>query len=182
MTLHLSRWRCGRPLAAELVTRQKLDYDAKTASIQKGADTLKLTRGTDYGIQGVLYLAAQPYEKVTLLHDIARERGIPETYLAKIFQDLTKAGIVRSHRGAKGGFRLARPASDISLLQVIEALQGPIALNRCLDIRDVCGNSPTCPVHVVLEQAQAQLAKTLQAATFDQLGGSLEHSDTESRQ
>ena len=136
---------------------------------------MKLTRGTDYGIQGVLYLAGQPFDKVTLLHDIARERGIPETYLAKIFQDLTKAGIVRSHRGAKGGFQLARPASEISLLQVIEALQGPIALNRCLDIRDACGNSPTCPVHVVLEKAQAQLTATLQAAKMDQLGRSLEH-------
>ena len=138
---------------------------------------MKLTRGTDYGIQGVLYLAAQPYEQVTLLHDIARVRGIPETYLAKIFQDLTKAGIVRSHRGAKGGFRLARPASEISLLQVVEALQGPIALNRCLDIRDACGNSPTCPVHVVLARAQAQFVETLQAARMDQLGNSLEHSE-----
>ena len=136
---------------------------------------MKLTRGTDYGIQGVLFLAAQPYEKVTLLHDIARERNIPETYLAKIFQDLTKAGVVRSHRGAKGGFRLARPASEISLLQVIEALQGPIALNRCLDIRDACGNSPTCPVHVVLAKAQAQFVESLQAAKMDELGKSLEH-------
>jgi len=52
---------------------------------------LKLTRGTDYGLQGILYLATQPFEQVTLLHDIAKNQGIPETYLAKIFQDLTKA-------------------------------------------------------------------------------------------
>jgi len=167
--LWLTRYFCP------LVLSEELDYHMNSESTHEGADTLKLTRGTDYGIQGVLYLAAQPYEKVTLLHDIARERGIPETYLAKIFQDLTKAGIVRSHRGAKGGFCLARPASEISLLQVIEALQGPLALNRCLDIRDACGNSPTCPVHVVLEKAQAQLAATLHAAKMDQLGHSLEH-------
>jgi len=136
---------------------------------------LKITRGTDYGIQGVLYLATQPLEKITLLHEIAEKRGIPETYLAKIFQDLTKAGIVRSHRGAKGGFRLARSASEISLLQVVEALQGPLAMNRCLDIRDTCGNQPTCPVHRVLADAQRQFAATLDAARMDQLGGSLEH-------
>ena len=136
---------------------------------------MKLTRGTDYGIQGVLYLTTQPYERVTLLHEIAVKRGIPETYLAKIFQDLTKAGVVRSHRGAKGGFRLAHPASEISLLQVIEALQSPIALNRCLDISDACANSPTCPIHQVLARAQQQLVDTLEAAKLDQLGESLEH-------
>ena len=134
-----------------------------------GAGTLKLTRGTDYGIQGILYLATQPYEQVTLLHDIAKNQGIPETYLAKIFQDLTKAGLVRSHRGAKGGFRLAQPPSEISLRQVIEALQGPISLNRCLDIRDVCARSETCPVSQVLRKGQEQLLATLDAAKLDTL-------------
>ena len=130
---------------------------------------MKLTRGTDYGIQGILYLATQPYEQVTLLHDIAKNQGIPETYLAKIFQDLTKAGLVRSHRGAKGGFCLARPAAEITLRQVIEALQGPISLNRCLDIRDVCARSGKCPVSQVLHQAQEQLLAVLNAATLDTL-------------
>ena len=130
---------------------------------------MKLTRGTDYGIQGILYLATQPYEQVTLLHDIAKNQDIPETYLAKIFQDLGKAGLVRSHRGAKGGFCLARPAAEITLRQVIEALQGPISLNRCLDIRDSCPRSETCPVSKVLRKAQDQLLATLDAARLDTL-------------
>jgi Rrf2 family iron-sulfur cluster assembly transcriptional regulator len=130
---------------------------------------LKLTRGTDYGIQGILHLATRPCDRVTLLHDIAKSCEIPETYLAKIFQDLTKAGLVRSHRGAKGGFCLARPASDITLRQVIEALQGPISLNRCLDVTDVCGKADTCPVAEVLRKAQAQLLATLDEATLEGL-------------
>ncbi len=130
---------------------------------------MKITRGTDYGIQGILYLAKQPLEKVSLLQDVATQQNVPERYLAKIFQDLTKAGLIRSHRGAKGGFSLARPASQITLLQVIEALQGPISLNRCLDIREGCSNSNTCPVHQVLRKAQAQVVATLDEATLQTL-------------
>jgi len=130
---------------------------------------MKLTRGTDYGILGILYLAMQPFEKVTLLREIAESQDIPKSYLAKIFQDLSKEGLVRSRRGAKGGFCLARPASEITLRQVIEALQGPISLNRCLDVREVCPHLETCAVASVLRKAQDQLLKTLDAATLDVL-------------
>ncbi len=130
---------------------------------------MKLTRGTDYGIRGVLHLAMQPFEQVTLLRDVAEGQDVPESYLAKIFQDLSKAGLVRSHRGAKGGFSLARPASEITLRQVIEALQGPISLNRCLDVRDVCPRQDDCAVSLVLRKAQEQLLEALDAATLDAL-------------
>jgi Rrf2 family iron-sulfur cluster assembly transcriptional regulator len=130
---------------------------------------MKISRGTDYGIQGILYLARQPLDKVSLLHEVAQAQSMPESYLAKIFQDLAKAGLVRSHRGAKGGFSLARPSSQITLRQIIEALQGPISLNRCLDIREGCANSETCPVADVLRKAQRQMLATLDAATLDGL-------------
>ena len=128
-----------------------------------------ITRGTDYGILGILYLATRPLDKVTLLREVAQAQNVPETYLAKIFQELSKEGLVRSHRGAKGGFSLARPASDITLRQVIEALQGPISLNRCLDIREGCPKEEDCPVAEVLRTAQQQLLRSLDAATFDKL-------------
>jgi Rrf2 family iron-sulfur cluster assembly transcriptional regulator len=134
-----------------------------------GGDTVKLTRGTDYGIRGILYLAMRPFQQVTLLREIATSQDLPETYLAKIFQDLNKAGLVRSHRGAKGGFSLARPASEITLRQVIEGLQGPISLNRCLDVREVCPHEEHCAISLVLRQAQEQLLETLDAASFDAL-------------
>ena len=130
---------------------------------------MKISRGTDYGIQGILYLARQPLDKVSLLHTVAQVQNVPESYLAKIFQDLAKAGLVRSHRGAKGGFSLGRPSSQITLRQVIEALQGPISLNRCLDIREGCVNSETCPVADVLRKAQQQMLATLDAASLDGL-------------
>jgi Rrf2 family iron-sulfur cluster assembly transcriptional regulator len=127
---------------------------------------VKLTRGTDYGIRGMMHLAQQPFEQVTLLRDIAHHQDVPESYLAKLFQDLNKAGLVRSHRGAKGGFSLGRPAGEITLREVIEALQGPISLNRCLDIREGCPNSETCAVSAVLRKAQEQLLQSLDAATL----------------
>ena len=130
---------------------------------------MKLTRGTDYGIRGILYLATQPLEQVTLLREIAEHQEVPESYLAKIFQDLNKAGLVRSHRGAKGGFSLARPPAQITLREVIEALQGTISLNRCLDIREVCPRQDQCAVSLVLRKAQKELLETLDAANFQVL-------------
>lgn len=130
---------------------------------------MQLTRGTDYGILGIVYLATQPLDRVTLLHEIAEHQDVPESYLAKVFQNLTKEGLVRSRRGAKGGFCLARPASEITLRQVIEALQGPISLNRCLDIREGCPRLETCAIAPVLREAQQQVLETLDAATLDVL-------------
>ncbi|MBC7262995.1 MAG: Rrf2 family transcriptional regulator [Chloroflexi bacterium] len=130
---------------------------------------VKITRGIDYGILGILYLATQPFEKVTLLHEIAKSQDIPESYLAKIFQDLAKGGLVHSHRGVKGGFSLARPACEITLRQVIEALQGPISLSRCLNIQEGCPRVETCAVARVLKTAQTQLLETLDGTTFSML-------------
>ncbi len=130
---------------------------------------MRLTKGTDYGILGILYLAMQPFEQVTLLREVAEHQEVPESYLAKIFQDLARGGLVRSHRGARGGFSLARPAVQVNLRQIIEALQGPISLNQCLDIREGCARFATCAVGQVLRRAQDQLLSTLEATTLDEL-------------
>ena len=130
---------------------------------------MKLTRGADYGTLGILYLARQARDRVVLISEIAQAQGVPESYLAKIFQDLAKAGLVRSHRGARGGFTLARPPEEISLLQIIEAIEGPLALNHCLDPREGCERSAECPVHVALEGAQKRLVEALGAVNLHSL-------------
>lgn len=130
---------------------------------------MKLTRGADYATLGILYLARQPRDKVVLIGEIAAAQSVPESYLAKIFQDLAKAGLVRSHRGARGGFTLARSPQEITLLQVIEAVEGPVALNRCLDAREGCERSADCPVYGALASAQAQLMSALEAVTLQSL-------------
>jgi Rrf2 family transcriptional regulator, iron-sulfur cluster assembly transcription factor len=130
---------------------------------------VRLTKGTDYGILGILYLAMQPVEQVTLLREVAENQEVPESYLAKIFQDLTKGGLVRSHRGARGGFSLARPAMTITLRQIIEVLQGPISLNSCLDIREGCPRFARCAVGQVLGRAQDELLQTLGSISLEHL-------------
>ncbi len=130
---------------------------------------MRLTRGADYGARGILRLARMSSDAVVLISDIAKAEGLPESYLAKIFQDLAKEGIVRSHRGAKGGFSLARPAAQITLREIIEAIEGPIALNRCLAPWEGCDKMDCCPLYPVLARAQASLLAELEKTTLADL-------------
>jgi len=130
---------------------------------------VRLTRGADYGLRGLLYLAKQPPGQVCLVGQVAEAEGIPQSYLAKIFQDLSRSGLMVSHRGAKGGFSLARSADSINLRQVIEAIQGPIAFAACLDPRQGCPRQDTCGLYRILAQAQATLLRTLESTTLQQL-------------
>jgi Rrf2 family protein len=79
------------------------------------------------------------------------------------------AGLVTTYRGAGGGVSLSRPSAQISLLHVIEALEGPIQLNRCLIEPDRCPRNEHCPVHDIWAQAQTDLTTLLDATTFDKL-------------
>src|SRR5215470_1851460 len=93
-----------------------------------------LNRGVEYGIQGLLYLARSGGDRSTLLREVSNATAIPETFLSKIFQRLVKNGLICSRRGFRGGFHLARPASQITLREVIEALQGPLAAEMADDV------------------------------------------------
>ncbi|MBI3122382.1 MAG: Rrf2 family transcriptional regulator [candidate division NC10 bacterium] len=130
---------------------------------------MKLTRGGEYGIRGVLYLAQQDNGKVSMLSAIAKAQDVPPRFLAKIFQALAKAGIVRSHRGAKGGFSLARPAAEITIKDVIEAIEGPVHLNVCLVAPGECSRDKICPMHRVWEEAQAKMMGVLGQTNFADL-------------
>jgi Rrf2 family iron-sulfur cluster assembly transcriptional regulator len=135
---------------------------------------MKLTRGGEYGIRGVLYLARHDDGKISMLSAIAKAQDVPPRFLAKIFQALAKAGVVKSHRGAKGGFSLARPASEITIKDVIEAIEGPIYLNVCLVGQGECSRDKICPVHAVWEEAQEKMMSVLGRANFADLAKSEE--------
>ncbi|KPK70108.1 hypothetical protein AMJ71_09290 [candidate division TA06 bacterium SM1_40] len=130
---------------------------------------MRLTRGADYGIRCILYLAKQGGERAVLLRDISQAEEVPQSFLAKIFHTLGKAGLVKSRRGANGGFFLARPADRITLRELIEALEGPIALNMCLIREGECDRSDVCPVHPVWVEAQERMLEVLERATVAQL-------------
>lgn len=130
---------------------------------------MQLSRRTDYGFRVILHLACLPTDQRAPTHDIAARQHIPAPFLAKIVSQLSVAGLVTTHRGAGGGVALAMPAEEISLLRVIEAIDGPLVLNRCLIQPDSCPQNEKCPVHDVLALAQEQLASLLNVTTFDSL-------------
>jgi Rrf2 family transcriptional regulator, iron-sulfur cluster assembly transcription factor len=130
---------------------------------------MQVTREGDYGIRSVLYLARQPYKKVSFVTEISEEYKIPRSFLAKILQKLVKAKIVRSYRGVKGGFSLARQAKDISVLDVLEAIEGKLAMNICLADKKKCDFSRHCPTHDVWAHVQSKVAEVLKKSNFDDL-------------
>ena len=130
---------------------------------------MQLTRSGEYGLKGVLFLAQQAPERFVLVSEISKYQHIPETFLAKIFQRLSKAGLLRSSRGAKGGFSLGRPAGAITMREVIEAIDGPIALNRCLRREGECDEEELCPIYQVWSKAQQQLLEVLDSTTVEDL-------------
>jgi Rrf2 family protein len=127
-----------------------------------------ITRKTDYAIRCVLHLAASQKE-VVMVNEIARERDIPKSFLAKILQNLAKAGIVQSSRGLKGGFRLARKAEAISLLDVVESIEGPVSMNICAVDKKKCIQGSTCSVHPVWVDIRADVENRLKGVSFEDL-------------
>jgi Rrf2 family iron-sulfur cluster assembly transcriptional regulator len=130
---------------------------------------MQVTREGDYGIRSVLYLARQPFKKVSFVNEISEEYKIPRSFLAKILQKLVKAKIVRSYRGVKGGFSLAKQARDISVLEVLEAIEGKLALNICLSEKKKCGFLKNCPTHFLWRNVQSKLSELFKKANFEEL-------------
>lgn len=130
---------------------------------------MEISRRTDYGVRVILDLATRPDNEKTSTQDIAGRQNIPGPFLAKIISQLAMSGLVITYRGAGGGVRLACPASEISLLDVIEALDGPVKLNRCVIEPSACPRDSHCPVHHVWAKAQTELTTLLSSTTFEEL-------------
>jgi len=127
-----------------------------------------ITRKTDYAIRCVLHIA-ESGKKTVMIHEIAEKARIPRSFLAKILQRLAKAGIVTSLRGVKGGFKLAKKASDISLLDVVEVMEGTVAMNMCAVDKKACSLSGSCCVHPVWVEIRKEVEARLKKMTFAKL-------------
>ena len=130
---------------------------------------MELTRKGEYAIRGIVYLASRPADQVCLLSDIAAAVDVPQTFLAKIFQQFSKIGLVKSYRGTGGGFMLGRPADKITLLDVVEAVEGQIVPNRCVVDGVDCDRSSACNVHTVWLNVQTQVKGILDGVTLKEL-------------
>jgi Rrf2 family protein len=129
----------------------------------------RLSKAAEYATRGVLYLSEQSGKENTGIEEIAKAQNVPPAYLAKLFQVLARKGFVRSMRGHDGGFRLLKRPQDISFLDVIEAVEGPIFLNDCLIHEGYCPNDQVCPIHDTWKEAQDRLLDFLKSCDFKQL-------------
>ncbi|MBL9127688.1 MAG: Rrf2 family transcriptional regulator [Verrucomicrobiales bacterium] len=127
---------------------------------------MHISRAGEYGVLGLLHLVRQPAGQTVMIDAVSREVSIPKSFLAKIFQDLAKAGILRSQRGAGGGFALARTAEQITILEIIEAIDGKIALQRCLSEIPDCERRESCALCSLFEQAQDRLKEVFGRTTL----------------
>ncbi len=127
---------------------------------------MQITRQADYAVRAVLHLSELENGGRAPTSKIALKQTIPPSFLAKIVSQLSVAGVVQTSRGARGGVSLARDAADISLLEVIEAIDGPITLNECVTDPSACIFGDDCKVHIVWCKAQAELVNTLASTNF----------------
>jgi len=127
---------------------------------------MQIPRRVDYGLRAVIYLSGQDPEKCCSIAEIAKHQGMPRKFLEKIIQDLIRSGLIKSKRGSCGGYTLAKPADSISFYDVIAAIEGPIAVNVCLDHEIGCDQIPRCTMIGVWTEVQRSITEVLSRTTI----------------
>lgn len=128
---------------------------------------MQLSRKADYALRAVAYIAQVKKGDLASIGRIAKARAIPREFLAKILKELTRAGILVSYQGVTGGYRLARAAKEISFLEVIEAMEGPVRVNLCVDGRHCeCSNEKSCEIRPFFVKQQEQISRALERQNF----------------
>jgi len=122
---------------------------------------MQITQTADYAVRTVVYLATHGGDGPVAAAAIAKEMTIPGDYISKVIQALSRAGLVESVPGRNGGARLARSPSDLSMLEIIEAVDGPVALTRCVIRPGACPRDRYCVVHKFWKKAQRGLVGLL---------------------
>jgi Rrf2 family protein len=131
---------------------------------------MQITRAGEYAVLGLMCLARRPAASVVMIDEVSREERIPKSFAAKIFQSLARAGLVKSNRGSGGGFTLLKAAREITVLEVIEAIEGRIAFQRCLsEDEPKCEHFGGCALCGLFEQAQDRVKDVFSRTTLADL-------------
>ena len=130
---------------------------------------MQITRQADYALRAMLFLARMDPTKRAATSQIAEMQHIPPAFLAKIISQLSIAGLIHTSRGARGGVLLARPAEQISVLEVVEAIDGPMELNECTSGAGGCPFGENCPLRPIWCDTQRELIEKLRNTNFAQL-------------
>jgi Rrf2 family protein len=127
---------------------------------------MQITRQADYALRAMIYLAKLDPTQRAATSQIAEEQKIPPSFLAKIISQLSIAGLIHTSRGARGGVSMARSAEEVSVLEVVEAIDGPISLNDCTGDPSACPFGEDCPLRPLWCETQAELIDRLRKTNF----------------
>jgi Rrf2 family protein len=166
-----------------------------TKKVQFISEPMQITRAADYAVRVMIHLASQPAGAVVSKSLLAQATEAPESFLSKILQTLARAGLIQARRGVVGGFSLPTRGVQASLLDVVECMDGPIALNICVTSGASCHRTAQCPAHQVWLRAQTAMLSVLRDAKIadmipaqashrallkvEQVGGNVRHDSTQ---
>lgn len=136
-----------------------------------GGKEVKLSQASDYAFRAVIYLAKQGVGNRVEAQEISEAENIPKRFLFKNMRKLAQTEIVESYRGKYGGYALAKSPSEITLLDVVEVIDGPIEVNRCLVEPEACNKEglDTCKIHHALYDVRETITAKLAEYTFAKL-------------
>jgi Rrf2 family protein len=135
----------------------------------KRRSNMRITNAAEYAIRAILHMGQNPNKVYTVKELLLEITDIPSKFLSKILQRLAQKKILSSTRGIKGGFKISKPLNEITLYDIVETIDGPIALNKCLIDGFDCRRKQLCPVHIIWEETQEELKKVLSKKTIENL-------------
>ncbi|MBF0478060.1 MAG: Rrf2 family transcriptional regulator [Candidatus Omnitrophica bacterium] len=127
-----------------------------------------INKNTDYAVQAIYYIAQKSPDIVSTV-EVEEKLGLPRPFIRKILQILTKAEILSSSKGNKGGFTISRPLSDIYLLDLMQLFQGRIAFTDCSFQKKVCPNAGHCPLRRRIKTIEETVINELKGVTLKEL-------------
>lgn len=130
---------------------------------------MKVTRASDYAIRALIHMAHKPLGTTFMRSELAGECDIPDSFLGKILQNLAKSEILSSERGKKGGFKISKPIAEITVYDIIAAIEGDIALNKCIFDEDFCSLVHSCTAHLMWSEIQGNLVEMLKSYSLAKL-------------
>jgi Rrf2 family protein len=136
---------------------------------QEVQNPMQVTRATDYAVRIMVELASLPPGDKAQLNELIESTGVRGSFLSKVVQRLVHAGMVSSHRGTRGGFSMRVSGEEVTLLDVIEAIEGPTQMNLCLASGPSCERKSWCGVHPVWQKAQSAFVQELASVTVARL-------------
>ncbi len=133
---------------------------------------MNFSRECEYAVRGMVALAGASPRQVLTLQEVAARDGLPPGFLSKIFQKLVRHGLIQSHRGVQRGYTLAHPAPEITLRQILEAIEGPDLLDRCVFSHRRCGEEGQCLIHPYWRRVRGDVTKLFEEVSLRDLAAS----------